>query len=93
MSSEGQIEHDIDDERVEQALNVNEARQRARRLIPRRDFSFNEASSRFGALSSFHGTVRIPETSSSNEEEVETLRTNDMLVPAVSRAAFETPKP
>ena len=93
MSSEGQIEHDIDDERVEQALNVIEARQCAWRLIPQRDFSFNEAANHFGASSSFHRTIRILETSSSDEEEVKTPRTNDVLIPAMSKTAFETPQP
>ena len=92
MSSEGQIEHDTNDERVEQAPNVNEARQRAQRLIPRRDFSFNEAANRFGVSGSFHGTIRIPETSSSDEEEVEIPRTSDVLVPTVSGATLETPQ-
>ena len=92
MSSEGQIEHDTDDKRVEQAPNVNEARQRAQRLIPRRDFSFNKVASRFGASGSFHGTIRIPETSSSDKEEVEIPRTSNVLVSTMSRATLEAPQ-
>ena len=71
---------------------MNEARQRAQRLIPRRDFSFNEAANRFGVSGSFHGTIRIPETSSSDEEEVEIPRTSDVLVSTVSRATLEAPQ-
>ena len=89
MSCEEQGEQKTNEEKAEPILNVQDARQRAKQLIPRRDHTFEQAASMFAAIKSTPRAVTPVVVESTDEEEDGTPRTSDVLVLTVSKAMFE----